>query len=207
MNAPELNSPVISTACQTLPIKEKFKRLNFSLMGSECVYAGACEDIPPGDLTSTISSDQFMYISLYGATKFALEGLTESYRYELAPFGIDAAIIEPGTFPTPMASKRQAAADSARVALYQNVIDAFGASFYAENRSATPPNPQDVADAVARVIAQPAGARPLRMVAATTLQRQAPQALNEAATQAMQSFFEALHIPQAIFQQREERKR
>src|SRR6266704_3670417 len=39
---------------------------------------------------------------LYAATKFALEGLTESYRYELAPFGIDAALIEPGTYPTPM---------------------------------------------------------------------------------------------------------
>ncbi len=29
---------------------------------------------------------------LYGATKFALEGLTESYRDELAPFGIDASV-------------------------------------------------------------------------------------------------------------------
>ncbi|HEX6479298.1 MAG TPA: SDR family oxidoreductase, partial [Ktedonobacteraceae bacterium] len=29
---------------------------------------------------------------LYAATKFALEALTESYRDELAPFGIDAAI-------------------------------------------------------------------------------------------------------------------
>src|SRR2546430_10562875 len=29
------------------------------------------------------------FLGLYGATKFALEGLTESYRYELEPFGID----------------------------------------------------------------------------------------------------------------------
>jgi NAD(P)-dependent dehydrogenase (short-subunit alcohol dehydrogenase family) len=141
------------------------------------------------------------FIGLYGATKFALEGLTESYRYELAPFGIEAAIIEPGTFPTPIASKRQTAEDSQRVALYQHAIDAFGASFYAENRSATPPSPQDVADAVAHVIAQPAGQRPLRTIVATALQRQAPQAFNEAATQATQSFFDDLHIPQAIFKQ------
>src|SRR5258707_12418544 len=44
---------------------------------------------------------------LYAATKFALEALTEAYRYELAPFGIDAAIIEPGTYPNPIASKHQ----------------------------------------------------------------------------------------------------
>ena len=131
---------------------------------------------------------------LYAATKFALEGLTESYRYELAPFGIDAAIIEPGTYPTPIAAKHQIAADTERFALYQAAMDAFTTPFFAENRSATPPDPQEVADAIAQVIAQPAGERPLRTVVATVAQRQAPQALNDAATQAMHSFLEALHL-------------
>jgi len=139
------------------------------------------------------------FLGLYGATKFALEGLTESYRYELAPFGIDAAIIEPGTFPTTISVNRQVAADAERLALYQAGLDAFTAPFYAENRSATPPDPQEVADVVARVIAQPAGERPLRTIVATVAQRQAPQALNEAAIYAMQSFLEALHIPAAAF--------
>ncbi len=80
---------------------------------------------------------------------------------------------------------------------------------YAENRSATPPDPQEVADAVAHVIAQPAGERPLRTVVATVVQRQAPQALNDAATHAMQSFLEALNIPLATLaiKGEEERKR
>ena len=38
--------------------------------------------------------------SAYVATKFALEGLTQSLRYELAPFGIKVAIIEPGAIST-----------------------------------------------------------------------------------------------------------
>ena len=137
------------------------------------------------------------FLGLYGATKFALEGLTESYHYELAPFGIDAAILEPGTFPTTISANRQVAADAERLALYQAAMNAFTAPFYAENRSATPPDPQEVADAIAQVIAQPAGKRPLRTVVATVAQRQAPQALNDAATQAMHSFIEALHIPGA----------
>jgi NAD(P)-dependent dehydrogenase (short-subunit alcohol dehydrogenase family) len=137
------------------------------------------------------------FLGLYGATKFALEGLTETYRYELAPFGIDAAIVEPGTYPTTISANRQVAADAERLTLYQAAMNAFTAPFYAENRSATPPNPQEVADAVAHVIAQPAGKRPLRTVVATVAQRQAPQALNDAATQAMQSFLEALNIPAA----------
>jgi NAD(P)-dependent dehydrogenase (short-subunit alcohol dehydrogenase family) len=139
----------------------------------------------------------FPFIGLYGATKFALEGLTESYRYELAPFGIDAAILEPGTFPTTISANRQVAADAERLALYQAGIDAFTVQFYAENRSATPPDPQEVADAVAHIIAQPAGERPLRTVVATVVQRQAPQALNDAASHSMQSFLEALNIPLA----------
>jgi NAD(P)-dependent dehydrogenase (short-subunit alcohol dehydrogenase family) len=137
------------------------------------------------------------FLGLYGATKFALEGLTESYRYELAPFGIDAAIIEPGTYPTAIAAKRQIAADTERAALYQTALDGFTTAFYAENRSATPPDPQEVADAVARVIAQPAGERPLHTVIAPTAQRQAPQAINDAVTQATRSFFETLDIPLA----------
>ena len=137
------------------------------------------------------------YLGLYAATKFALEGLTESYRFELAPFGIDAAIIEPGTYPTAISANRQVAADTERLALYQAGLEAFMERFYAENRSANPPDPQEVADAIARVIAQPAGERPLRTVVATVAQRQPAQALNEAAAQAMQSFLEALHIPAA----------
>jgi NAD(P)-dependent dehydrogenase (short-subunit alcohol dehydrogenase family) len=141
---------------------------------------------------------------LYGATKFALEGLTESYRDELAPFGIDAAIIEPGTYPTPIGAKLQVAADTERAALYQAGMDAFMTPFYAENRSATPPDSQEVADAVARVIALPAGKRPLHTVVAPVAQRQAPQAVNDAATQATHSFFQRLDIPLATIMPREE---
>src|SRR5579864_9847075 len=144
---------------------------------------------------------------LYGATKFALEGLTESYRYELAPFGIDAAIIEPGTYPTPIDAKYQIAADTERTALYQAAIDKFMTPLYAGNRSATPPDPQEVADAVARVIAQPAGERPLHTVVATVAQRQAPQAVNDAVTQATRSFFETLDLPLATLAPKGEKQK
>jgi NAD(P)-dependent dehydrogenase (short-subunit alcohol dehydrogenase family) len=39
-------------------------------------------------------------LSAYSASKFALEGLCEALRYELAPFGIAVVIVEPGTFRT-----------------------------------------------------------------------------------------------------------
>ena len=143
---------------------------------------------------SVVGRLAFPFLGLYGATKFALEGLTESYRDELAPFGIDAAILEPGTYPTAISAKRQIAADTERLALYQTTLNEFLTPFLGENRSATPPDPQEVADAVASVIAQPAGKRPLHTVVATVAQRQAPQAVNDTVTQATQSYLEMLDI-------------
>lgn len=37
---------------------------------------------------------------IYGATKFAVEGLSEALRAESAPLGIQVVIIEPGSFLT-----------------------------------------------------------------------------------------------------------
>jgi hypothetical protein len=86
-------------------------------------------------------------------------------------------------------------------------MDAFMTPLFAENRSATPPNPQEVADAVARVIAQPAGQRPLHTVVAPVAQRQAPQAINDAVTQSTRSFFESLDLPQANLAPKREKQK
>ena len=125
---------------------------------------------------------------------------------KLAPFGIDSAIIEPGTYPTEISTKRQIAADAERFALYQTAFDGFTTSFYRENRSATPPDSQEVVDAVAKVIAQPAGKRPLRTVVATVAQSHAPQETNDASAHATWSFLEMLNvIPLVTIAPREEK--
>ncbi|HKA11392.1 MAG TPA: hypothetical protein VKI99_13085 [Candidatus Dormibacteraeota bacterium] len=89
------------------------------------------------------------------------------------------------------------ASDTERAALYQDAFEGLTTQFFAENRSSTHPDPQEVADAVAGLIAQPAGRRPLHTVVAPVAQRPAPEAVNEAATRATRSFFEALDLPVA----------
>ncbi|WP_226577930.1 SDR family oxidoreductase [Halobacillus litoralis] len=42
----------------------------------------------------------FPGLSAYVSSKHALEGLSESLRFELQPFGIDVVLIEPGSFET-----------------------------------------------------------------------------------------------------------
>jgi NAD(P)-dependent dehydrogenase (short-subunit alcohol dehydrogenase family) len=57
----------------------------------------------------------------YCATKFALEGLTETLRDEVAPFGIHTLIVEPGAFRTGL-FRRDAAYQSAAMPEYADTV-------------------------------------------------------------------------------------
>src|SRR3954447_12401604 len=45
----------------------------------------------------------------YNASKFAVEGLMETLRHEVRPFGIQVALVEPGNIKTPFYARPQAA--------------------------------------------------------------------------------------------------
>jgi NAD(P)-dependent dehydrogenase (short-subunit alcohol dehydrogenase family) len=42
----------------------------------------------------------FPFMSVYSASKFALEAISNGLRYELSPFGISVVLVEPGNFNT-----------------------------------------------------------------------------------------------------------
>jgi short-subunit dehydrogenase len=48
----------------------------------------------------------------YCASKYALEGLSESLRMEVKPYGVKVTLIEPGDFKTCITANRVLAADS-----------------------------------------------------------------------------------------------
>lgn len=52
------------------------------------------------NLSSISGLMAFPGIGAYNASKWALEGFSESLRYELSPFGIDVILIEPGAYNT-----------------------------------------------------------------------------------------------------------
>ena len=99
-------------------------------------------------------------MGLYCASKFAMEALAETYRYELAALGIDSVIIEPGAYATPIMQKLERGEDPGRKAGYgemAKVPERLQAKI-ASSRS----NPQEIADAVLQIIETPAGQRQLR---------------------------------------------
>lgn len=106
------------------------------------------------------------FLGLYGATKFAVEALTESYRYELSQLGIDVVLVQPSAYPTNLYA-HLGGADVAREAQYGAVAEipkAFVEFISGMFSGADAPNPHDIAEAIATLTATPAGQRPARLV-------------------------------------------
>lgn len=107
------------------------------------------------------------YVGVYTASKFALEALAETYAYELKPLGIESILVQPGAYPTAFGQNVAMASDEGRQQAYGAAaagLGKIGEAFEMMFGGPNPPQPQDVADAIAGLIAMPAGQRPLRTV-------------------------------------------
>ena len=67
----------------------------------------------------------FPFSSLYHATKFAVEGLTESMQYELNPLGINLKIVEPGGYKTEFSGRSMDLFGANNLDDYQTPFDKF----------------------------------------------------------------------------------
>lgn len=119
-------------------------------------------------VTSTLGREVLPFIAIDEGTKFALEGMWEAWRYELASQHIDVVLVQPGTFPTTaMVPNMLPPSDPARATGYGALLPRLerffgGLDEYA--RSGHAPEPRLVAEAIADVVALPAGERPTRLV-------------------------------------------
>ncbi|UWZ86616.1 SDR family NAD(P)-dependent oxidoreductase [Occallatibacter riparius] len=96
----------------------------------------------------------FPGVGSYAAAKFALEGWTESLRYEMKPLGIQVALVEPGAFETDIWTRNAklsarlldpASPNAARVERWRARIEG-------QRKKA---DPQVVADTIARILDNP----------------------------------------------------
>ena len=105
------------------------------------------------------------YFSTYAATKHALEGYLQGLRYEVAPFGIDVAIVQPGPFPTGLSASGQQPSRTDILDSYgelANIPAAMFEEFGKFMQSDQAPNPQMVVDAYLALADMPKGKRPTR---------------------------------------------
>ena len=122
------------------------------------------------NLGSVLGRVTFPFFGIYGATKFAVEAITDSYRYELSQLGVDVALVQPSAYPTNMYASVQQPADGARAAEYGPTGEIPGsmfAHFMSTFQSENAPNPHDVAEAILKLVALPKGQRPERTIVGT----------------------------------------
>ena len=135
------------------------------------------------------------YAGAYTASKWALEGLSESYKYELAPTGIDIAIVEPGGFGTNFIAGMISASDEERINSYgelNNIPEQMWAGFGQFLQGENAPNPQEVADAIINLIQLPAGQRPLRVVVDPMTGGEGPKVINATSDKVQEEFFKSM---------------
>jgi NAD(P)-dependent dehydrogenase (short-subunit alcohol dehydrogenase family) len=111
-------------------------------------------------VSSVVGRVVLPFTGAYTSSKWAIEGLAESLSYEVRPFGVDVAIVEPGAYATNIFNSIVRPDDTERLASYGdvgNTFDAIGARMVANAGDAI-----DVAEAIVALVAAPAGTRPLR---------------------------------------------
>jgi NAD(P)-dependent dehydrogenase (short-subunit alcohol dehydrogenase family) len=94
----------------------------------------------------------FPFGGFYHASKHAVEALSDALRFEVAPFGVDVVVVEPGLITTRFAATAAGtlAASTPADSPYRGAADAMDAGMtrsYANPRMTSPP------DTVARVVA------------------------------------------------------
>src|SRR5215813_728899 len=109
----------------------------------------------------------FPFLGIYGASKFAVEALTDSLRYEVSQLGIEVVAVQPSTYPTNFLASIQTPAGTEVTKSYGavgRIPDAMFKSLTSTFEGKDAPNPHDVAEAIVKLVAQPKGSLPARTV-------------------------------------------
>jgi NAD(P)-dependent dehydrogenase (short-subunit alcohol dehydrogenase family) len=107
------------------------------------------------------------FMGSYCGAKAALESMFEAYAYELKPLGVEVALVQPGAFPTDFTKNGSLGTDVERAKGYgpmENGAQQFFAGLDQMMTGPNAPHPDEVAEAVVKLIETPAGTRPFRVV-------------------------------------------
>jgi NAD(P)-dependent dehydrogenase (short-subunit alcohol dehydrogenase family) len=187
--------PGLAAYGETVGMEQFEKAFDVNVFGIQRVIRAALPHLRKAgrglivNVSSVMGRIVLPYAATYTATKYAVEGLSESYRYELSGTGVEVAIVEPGGFPTEFFSNAGAPSASDRLAGYGPLAEApakMWGSIGESLRGKDAPDPQAVADAVLALVEAKPGSRPLRVVVDPLHGGEAPRAVNQA-TEAVQA--------------------
>jgi NAD(P)-dependent dehydrogenase (short-subunit alcohol dehydrogenase family) len=128
-----VNNAGISIAgpLEFVPVEDFRRQLEVNVIGQVAVTQALLPALraAKGRIVNVGSIGGLMAVPLaspYAASKFALEGITDSLRRELRAHGVHVAIVEPGGVRTPIWAKGQATADELRSQMPPEVDGLYG---------------------------------------------------------------------------------
>jgi NAD(P)-dependent dehydrogenase (short-subunit alcohol dehydrogenase family) len=121
----------VAAPLEFLPIAELRRQLEVNVIGQVAVTQAFMpllrqargRIVNMGSVSGRIAPP---FIGAYGASKFALEAVTDALRIELRPWGIEVIIIEPGGIATPIWEKSATVADGIIAQLPQQALAYYG---------------------------------------------------------------------------------
>src|SRR6267154_5101877 len=119
------------------------------------------------NIGSILGRVTFPFVGIYGASKFAVEALTDSFRYEVSQLGVEVVVVQPSAYPTNFLTSIQMPAGTEVTKSYGEVgqiPDAMFKAFMSKFEGKDAPNPHDVAEAIAELVGQSKGSRATRTV-------------------------------------------
>jgi NAD(P)-dependent dehydrogenase (short-subunit alcohol dehydrogenase family) len=119
------------------------------------------------NISSILGRVTFPFLGIYGASKFAVEALTDSLRYELSQLGVEVVAVQPSAYPTNFLPGIQTPARTEVTEAYGEIgriPDALSTSLTSTFEGEDAPNPHEVAEAIAELVDQAKGSRAARTV-------------------------------------------
>ncbi len=124
---------VVAGPIETLELDGLRRQLNVNVTGQVAVTQAFLPQIRAAKgrivLMASIGGRMSLpYLSAYHASKFALEGVGDSLRMEMRPFGVAVSIVEPGAIATPFWAKGNEQVERVIEAMSTAQRDAYEAS-------------------------------------------------------------------------------
>jgi short-subunit dehydrogenase len=119
------------------------------------------------NIGSILGRVTFPFLGIYGASKFAVEALTDSLRYEVSQLGVEVVAVQPSGYPTNFFTNLQTPARTEVTKSYGElgqIPDALFTSLTSRFEGEDAPNPHDVAEAIVKLVGQAKGSRAVRTV-------------------------------------------
>lgn len=151
-------------------------------------------------VSSTMGRLTAPFNGVYSGSKWALEAMAESYRYELKATGVEVSIVQPGVFKTSILSSTVTGADPERASGYglDAAYSKLATMVQAMHDGPGASDPEEVARAVVELVEAPVGSRPLRIVVDPSGGGAGTETLNRAAAEVQRGMLTAMGLAQLV---------